>query len=84
MKEIKLIPMIDIDHMMCPICHKYRFEEEYDICPFCGWQHDEVVYDYPDLEGMNYVTLDEYYKWYWKMLKKHPDFHWRDNDYDEV
>ncbi len=26
----------------CPICDKYEFDEEYDICPICGWEHDLV------------------------------------------
>lgn len=76
MKEIKLIPMIDIDHMVCPICHKYKFEYEYDICPFCGWENDGTAYDYPNMTGANTLTIHCYYKWYWRKLKKYPDFHW--------
>lgn len=27
---------------ICPICNKYEFDEEYDICPICDWEHDLV------------------------------------------
>lgn len=29
---------------ICPVCGDYSFEfpDDYDICPFCGWENDGV------------------------------------------
>ena len=33
--------------MKCPVCGKYKFEEEndFDICPYCMWENDGLQYD---------------------------------------
>ena len=35
----------------CPCCKCYTIEEEYDICPVCYWEYDEVQNGDPDFSG---------------------------------
>ena len=45
----------------CPVCGKYEFEEDFDLCPICEWQHDRVQEDEPDLAGgANTESLNGY------------------------
>ena len=45
----------------CPVCGEYEFEEDFDLCPVCEWQHDRVQEDEPDLAGgANTESLNEY------------------------
>lgn len=51
----------------CPVCGKYKFEEEndFDICPYCMWENDGVQYDDPDYAGgANQMSLNEARKAY--------------------
>lgn len=44
----------------CPVCGKYKFEENYDICPNCGWENDPVQRKDPDFAGgANKMSLKE-------------------------
>lgn len=36
---------------ICPICNEYKFDEEYDICPICDWEHDLVQENDEDYSG---------------------------------
>lgn len=50
----------------CPVCGKYTFraEGDYDICPVCGWENDDIQIDYPDETGANELSLNDYRKQY--------------------
>ncbi len=44
----------------CPICNKYEFDEEYDICPICSWEHDLVQESDEDYGGgANQLSVKE-------------------------
>ena len=43
----------------CPCCGK-QYLDEYSICAVCGWEHDPIQRDHPDLEGgANKMSLNE-------------------------
>ena len=45
----------------CPICGEYEFEEDFDICPVCEWQHDRVQEGDPTYwGGANDLCINEY------------------------
>ena len=61
----------------CPVCGKYTFDEEYDICPYCGWENDAVQYENPDFAGgANRESLNEYKKNYKKLISKDKNYMW--------
>lgn len=46
----------------CPVCNKYFFDEEdnYDICPVCGWENDGIQYkDHNYAGGANNLSVNE-------------------------
>ena len=46
--------------MECPVCGKYCFDEEYDICPICGWENDGVqADDHNYAGGANHLSVNE-------------------------
>ena len=46
--------------MKCPVCGKYEFSWEFDICPVCNWCHDEVQTEDPDFTGgANDMSLNQ-------------------------
>lgn len=58
---------------LCPICGKYKFKDDnsFDICPFCGWEDDCVQLNDPDLEGgANELSLNQYKNKYNESIKK--------------
>ena len=49
--------------LMCPVCDQYEFEEEgdFDGCPVCRWQNDNLQHKKPDFwGGANDMCLNEY------------------------
>lgn len=38
---------------LCPVCNKHRFgvDEDYYICPVCGWENDLVQNENHDYAG---------------------------------
>lgn len=51
----------------CPVCGKYPFSEEndFDICPVCGWENDGDQLNNPDSDvGANSVSLNDARKLY--------------------
>ena len=51
--------------IICPICGKYRFNDEYDICPYCHWENDPIQFADPNyVGGANKKSLNEYKKHY--------------------
>lgn len=47
------------DLQKCDCCGAYTIEEEFDICPFCGWEQDRSQRKDPDELGANNVTLNQ-------------------------
>lgn len=49
----------------CPVCMKYFFRENYEICPICGWENDPVQRREPNFTGgANRLSLNEAKKVY--------------------
>lgn len=48
--------------ILCPVCNRYTFayEDDYDICPICGWENDSIQNMNPDFKGgANPMSLNE-------------------------
>ena len=48
---------------VCPVCGKYTFIEDdnFEICPVCGWEDDGIQRDDPDYAGgANHLSLNQY------------------------
>lgn len=44
----------------CPICLQHKFQENYEICPICGWENDPVQRrDHNFAGGANKRSLNE-------------------------
>lgn len=66
--------------LMCPICGKYQFEDDnnFDICPSCGWENDGVQTNDPDYAGgANDLSLNQYKKEYEQKIKENPNYYWQ-------
>lgn len=62
---------------LCPVCGKYEFADKnsFDICPFCGWEDDEVQEDDPDYwGGANDLSLNDCRKIYKEKIKENPNY----------
>lgn len=57
---------------ICPVCNKYNFDDDYDICPYCGWENEGFYYG----SGANDKPLEEYRKEYLKNMNKNPKYRW--------
>ena len=45
----------------CPVCNQYEFEEDFDLCIVCEWQHDRVQENEPSFSGgANDLCLNDY------------------------
>ncbi len=65
----------------CPVCGKTIFKDEFEVCNFCGWEHDLVQEDdvkYPG--GANDLSLIEYKQLYNMILIEHPKYIWINNN----
>lgn len=63
---------------MCPVCGKYEFTEydSFDICPFCGWEDDNLQLENPDCEFGPNIPLNAYKEEYKKLIEENPDYVW--------
>lgn len=63
----------------CPICGKYEFSDNgsFDICPYCGWEDDDIQLEDPNYEGgANDFSLNKYKEQYQKIIKENPNYKW--------
>lgn len=52
--------MEDKQVCLCPVCQKHTFQDEYELCPVCGWTHDTFQIDYPDARNLGSImSLNE-------------------------
>ena len=64
----------------CPICGKTTFNNEFEICRCCGWEHDLVQEEDPKFAGgANDLSLLEYKRLYKIIIDKHPRYVWELN-----
>lgn len=48
--------------MKCPVCNQHEFDhdDDYDICPICGWENDGIQNANPNFKGgANPMSLNE-------------------------
>lgn len=60
------------DRHLCPVCHKYTFEEwcSFVDCPICGWVDDGIQEKKPELPFCgNDMSLNEARE-YWRRTGK--------------
>ena len=54
----------------CKVCGRGNIEHEYSICPFCGWEDDNIQNDDPNfMGGANHMSLNQYKK-FWEENKE--------------
>lgn len=65
------------EKILCPVCGKYRFVFYYDVCSFCGWEHDWMQLSNPKVANYaNILSLEAYRNWYEMKIKIDSKFNW--------
>ncbi len=61
---------IDYPPYKCKVCGMRDIENSYDICPYCGWEDDDIQNEKPDyMGGANEMSLNQYKK-FWEENKE--------------
>ena len=66
--------------MTCPICGKTNFQEEHEVCQFCGWINEFLVFDNPCHTPKNKLSVDEYKEMYNQRKLKNLNYIWKIED----
>ena len=49
----------------CKVCGMGDIKHSYDICPYCGWEDDDIQNEEPDyMGGANEMSLNQYKKFW--------------------
>ncbi len=49
----------------CKVCSMGDIKNSYDICPYCGWEADDIQNEKPDyMGGANEMSLNQYKKFW--------------------
>lgn len=54
----------------CKMCGEWTIENLQEICPVCGWQDCDILYQYPDCFGGPSILSFNQYKQVWENNKK--------------
>lgn len=74
-KEIELK-----EEFLCPVCGGTNLEYIGDICPLCGWEHDDLQsYNFDDEGGANKLSVTLTKEWLMLKRKLNPHYTWREN-----
>lgn len=58
---------------ICPVCNRYNFEDDHDICPICGWENDSFYYLGG---GANEKDVFESKKIFNQKIEQNPNYRW--------
>ncbi|MEG1752223.1 MAG: CPCC family cysteine-rich protein [Clostridia bacterium] len=57
--------IIEVPPYKCRVCGIGDIENNFDICPYCGWEDDDIQNDKPDfMGGANNMSLNQYKKFW--------------------